>query len=78
MIKKAQTKFIAIIMSILMGFFIVLSLITSFFLHTTTKRNIDKILNETVISFENSNDHEKIYNKTFIAKIIDINTIKII
>ena len=82
MIKKAQIKFIAIIMSILMGFFVVLSLITSYFLHTSTKRNIDKKLNEIVITFETSIDNNenltKIHTNTFIAQIIDKNTINII
>lgn len=69
MIRKAQIKFIAIIMSILMGFFILLSFITLLFLNDANIKNVDKSLNETIIQFENSDNINKTYSKTFIARI---------
>jgi len=69
MIRKAQIKFIAIIMSILMGFFILLSFITVLFLNDANIKNVDKSLNETIIQFEKSDNINKTYSKTFIARI---------
>ena len=78
MIRKAQIKFIAIIMSILMGFFIILSFISIFFLYDTNAKNAENLLNETIIQFENSQDTNKIYSKTFIARISGKNSIFIV
>ncbi len=48
MIKKARIKFICIIMSILLGFFILLSGVSTMLLRNSTNRSIDHVLNEMV------------------------------
>ncbi len=56
MIKRAQIKFICIIMSILFGFFAVISGISTILLRNANNRNIDHLLDEMVRTLPYSNE----------------------
>ncbi len=77
MIKKAQVKFICIIMSILLGFFLVIWAITNIVFNNINNKNIDHTLNEIVrfIPFVNQNTT---INDSFIVKVYGVDAWEVV